>query len=190
MGDRVQSGVLRTSVGKGPGALPVLPRALEGPVTPGAPNTQHAARIIEIIAEGVGLAVSGDAAALCTAPIHKKALQDGAGFAYPGHTEYLGALAGGVTPVMMLASDTLRVVPVTIHTPLSRVPGAPEACIGREFALVGGRVLDADTAMWLAGRPIQDALLGQCPLGALAQAAWAGAGRLPDRTRVDWIAPA
>ena len=41
------------------------------------------------------------------------------GFGYPGHTEYLAALAGMVSePVMMLAGGGLRVVPVTIHLPL------------------------------------------------------------------------
>ena len=59
-----------------------------------------------------------------TGPIHKKALQDGAGFAYPGHTEYLAALAHAPRAVMMLASETLRVVPVTIHIPLAEVPAA------------------------------------------------------------------
>ncbi len=80
--------------------------------------------MIDVIARGVDLVKRGAASALCTAPIHKKALIDGAGFAYPGHTEYLGALSDAPLPVMMLASDQLRVVPVTIHIPLRAVPGA------------------------------------------------------------------
>jgi 4-hydroxythreonine-4-phosphate dehydrogenase len=64
---------------------------------------------------------SGAASALCTAPINKKALQDGAGFSHPGHTEYLAALAGVDQVVMMLACDALRVVPTTIHIPLQDV---------------------------------------------------------------------
>ena len=75
-----------------------------------------------MIARAVDLIRQGQASSLCTAPIHKKALQDGAGFAYPGHTEYLAALGGNVPVVMMLASDSLRVVPVTIHIPLASVP--------------------------------------------------------------------
>jgi 4-hydroxythreonine-4-phosphate dehydrogenase len=59
-----------------------------------------------------------------TCPIHKAALKTGAGFGFPGHTEYLAHLAGVDRVVMMLASDVLRVVPVTIHIPLSDVPGA------------------------------------------------------------------
>ncbi|SLN54997.1 4-hydroxythreonine-4-phosphate dehydrogenase [Roseovarius gaetbuli] len=104
--------------------LPVLRHAFNGPLTPGTPNPAHAKGVIEVIARAVDLVQSGQALALCTAPIHKQALQDGAGFAYPGHTEYLAALAGGAKVVMMLASDALRVVPTTIHIPLSEVPGA------------------------------------------------------------------
>jgi 4-hydroxythreonine-4-phosphate dehydrogenase len=59
-----------------------------------------------------------------TAPIHKKALKDGAGFAFPGHTEFLAHLAGVGRVVMMLACPGLRVVPATIHIPLSEVPSA------------------------------------------------------------------
>jgi 4-hydroxythreonine-4-phosphate dehydrogenase len=44
-----------------------------------------------------------------------------ANFAYPGHTEYLAALAGTDRVVMMLASNMLRVVPTTIHIPLADV---------------------------------------------------------------------
>nr|WP_309503424.1 4-hydroxythreonine-4-phosphate dehydrogenase PdxA [uncultured Roseovarius sp.] len=104
--------------------LPVLPHAFDGPLTPGTPNPGHAAAVISAIARGVDLVQSGAASALCTAPIHKKALQDGAGFAHPGHTEYLAHLAGVARVVMMLASDQLRVVPATIHIPLSDVPAA------------------------------------------------------------------
>jgi 4-hydroxythreonine-4-phosphate dehydrogenase len=74
-----------------------------------------------MIALGVSLVRDGAASALCTAPIHKKALIDGAEFAYPGHTEFLAALAGVDDVVMMLASDQLRVVPATIHIPLDQV---------------------------------------------------------------------
>jgi 4-hydroxythreonine-4-phosphate dehydrogenase len=103
-------------------ALPVL--QLEFPATnrPGDPDPANAPSVIDAIEQGVALVQSGAASALCTAPIHKKALIDGAGFAYPGHTEFLAALAGRKRVVMMLASDQLRVVPATIHIPLSRVP--------------------------------------------------------------------
>jgi 4-hydroxythreonine-4-phosphate dehydrogenase len=49
---------------------------------------------------------------------------EGAGFAYPGHTEYLAALGGVDEVVMMIASEQLRVVPATIHIALEEVPRA------------------------------------------------------------------
>ena len=107
--------------------LPVLPHAFAAASVPGQPDPANAQGVIDVIARGVDLVRSGAACALCTAPIHKQALQDGAGFAHPGHTEYLAALAGADHVVMMLASDMLRVVPATIHIPLKDVPEALDA---------------------------------------------------------------
>ena len=104
--------------------LPVLARDFPAPARPGAPEPANAAAIVAAIAEGADLARTGQAGALCTAPIHKKALIDGAGFGFPGHTEYLAHLAGVDRVVMMLAAPELRVVPATIHIPLAEVPGA------------------------------------------------------------------
>lgn len=104
--------------------LPVLAQTFSGPVTPGTPNPAHASDVIRVIARAVDMVTSGDCAAMVTGPISKKALKDGADFAYPGHTEYLAALAGTPRVVMMLASEMLRVVPATIHIPLAEVPKA------------------------------------------------------------------
>ena len=105
-----------------PRLLPVLPHPFPAPATPGQPDPRNARGVIDVIARAVHMTRRGQAAAICTAPIHKKALKDGAGFAFPGHTEYLSHLAGDVPVVMMLACDTLRVVPVTIHIALAQVP--------------------------------------------------------------------
>lgn len=104
--------------------LPVLDHPLPQPVRAGQPVPENAAAVIAIIARAVALARSGEAAAVCTNPINKKALKDGAGFGFPGHTEYLAALSGAPLPVMMLAAPALRVVPVTIHIPVAEVPAA------------------------------------------------------------------
>ena len=105
-------------------ALPVLP--LVAPVFPGfgSPNQKNAAAILESIQRGFWLTHSGEASALVTNPIHKKNLShDGAPFT--GHTDYLAGLAGlSTSPVMMMASESLRVVPVTVHIPLSAVAQA------------------------------------------------------------------
>jgi len=102
--------------------LPVLPVQMGAAPRPGHPDPHLAAGVIEAVALAVALVQAGDASALTTLPIHKKALLDGAGFPYPGHTEYLAALAGVAHVAMMLACDGLRVVPATIHIPLSQVP--------------------------------------------------------------------
>lgn len=114
-------------------ALPVLAHPFPEPARPGHPDPRNAQGVIDVIAACVELVTRGDASALCTAPIHKKALIDGAGFAYPGHTEYLQALSGGAgRAVMMLASDALRVVPTTIHIALEDVPTVLTPALLRE----------------------------------------------------------
>ena len=109
-------------------ALPVIDIPLPAPAIPGQPSPGSSALVIRWIEMAARLALSGQADALVTAPIAKAPLYD-AGFAFPGHTEFLGELAPsppGETargPVMMLAAADLRVSLVTIHEPLSRVPG-------------------------------------------------------------------
>jgi len=66
-------------------------------------------------------AIAGEVHAIVTAPAEKRALHL-AGFPYPGHTEWLAELAGGVDVAMMLAADALRVVLVTTHVALRDVP--------------------------------------------------------------------
>jgi 4-hydroxythreonine-4-phosphate dehydrogenase len=104
--------------------LPVLAHGFDGDALPGHPDPRNAKGVIAVIERTVALASSGQAAAICTLPIHKKALKDGAGFAFPGHTEFLAHLAGKADVVMCLASDLLRVVPATIHIALEEVPKA------------------------------------------------------------------
>jgi len=103
-------------------ALPVLPHEFPAADRPGAPDPANGRSVAEAIERAVALVRAGRAAAVVTNPIQKETLYQ-AGFAFPGHTEFLAHLAGpGVTPVMLLASLALRVVPVTIHIPLAEVP--------------------------------------------------------------------
>jgi 4-hydroxythreonine-4-phosphate dehydrogenase len=87
---------------------------------PGHGDPANAAATIEAIEVAVAAALAGDAAAVVTAPINK-ALLAAAKFGFPGHTEFLAHLTGAPRAVMMLASDQLRVVPLTIHIPLADV---------------------------------------------------------------------
>jgi len=104
--------------------LPVLVHDFSAPVRHGLPDPAHARGVVDVIDRAVALVRSGACAAMTTGPIHKKVLYDSAGFAYPGHTEYLAHLAGVPRVVMMLACDGLRAVPATIHIPLADVPRA------------------------------------------------------------------
>ncbi|MDP5306878.1 4-hydroxythreonine-4-phosphate dehydrogenase PdxA [Paracoccus spongiarum] len=110
------------------GHLPVLRHDFAGPAIPGRPDPAHAAGVIAVIARAVDLVRRGEGLAITTLPISKQALKAGAGFAFPGHTEYLADLAGGVPVAMMLATTgatpPCRVVPATIHIPLAEVPAA------------------------------------------------------------------
>ena len=100
-------------------ALPVLHHPIEIPVVYGEPSLKNASAVIKSINIAVKLVRSGQASAIVTNPINKKILYD-AGFKFPGHTEYLSDLAGiKTTPVMMLASPKLRVVPLTTHLSMS-----------------------------------------------------------------------
>lgn len=107
-------------------ALPVV--SLPGRVEdrPGEPDEQAASVVIGAIAKAVQATKAGHCRAVVTAPIHKGALYH-AGFKHPGHTEYLAELCavdGRVPlPVMMLAHEDLRTVPLTIHVPIKDVPG-------------------------------------------------------------------
>lgn len=119
-----------SEAGDGPGlfsqALPVISIGGQGHFVAGRPDRSAAPLVTQSIERAVGLVREGAAGAVVTNPIAKAVLYD-SGFAFPGHTEYLAALASPpgkpLHPVMMLASPSLRVVPVTIHVPLKDVPG-------------------------------------------------------------------
>ncbi len=84
---------------------------------PSQETGRTAARAIETAAR---LALEGRASAIVTAPISKKALHL-AGYPYPGHTEFLGALAGAPDTRMLFAGGRFRIVLATVHVALRRV---------------------------------------------------------------------
>ena len=101
-------------------ALPVIPLEVPPAVVPGCPRPETSAAVVSSIERAVEYVKGGQAAAIVTNPIQKKALYD-CGFRYPGHTEFLATFADGdAQPVMMLACEQLRVVPVTVHQPLRK----------------------------------------------------------------------
>lgn len=100
----------------------IATRAVSKPRTPGHADPENALAVTDAIEVAVDYAMKGAAAAVVTAPIHKATMRAG-GFAFPGHTEFLEQLTGAEHAVMMLAGPGLRVVPLTIHEPLAKVPG-------------------------------------------------------------------
>ena len=129
-------------------------------------------------------ALRGEVAALVTAPLHKEALS-AAGIAFPGHTELLQAEAAqhaGVPlaemPVrMMLASDELRTVLVSIHVSLRDALAA----------VTQGNVL---AALRITHAALSRSL-GRAPrIGVAGLNPHAGEGGLFGREEIDIIAPA
>ncbi len=109
-------------------ALPVIAVPLATPAVAGRPESANARAVIASIEQATAATARRSASALVTNPIAKNVLY-GAGFRHPGHTEFLAALATRhnpghtYTPVMMLSSAELRVVPLTVHVPVAVVPG-------------------------------------------------------------------
>ncbi len=123
----------------------------------------------------------GKASAVVTNPIAKAVLY-GAGFRFPGHTEFLGDLAKAwgdpAFPVMMIWSETLAVVPVTIHIPLAEAARSLSA----DLIVRTARVVDRDLrARFGIARP-RLALAGLNP--------HAGEGGAMGREEIAIIAPA
>jgi len=162
-------------------ALPVVALDNRADAPPGAPHRDFAAATIESISRAVGYVRSGEARAIVTNPIAKKTLYD-AGFRYPGHTEYLGALAaqwgGRHQPVMMIWSPLLAVVPVTIHIPLADVPAA----LTRELLVSTARIVAADMTRRFGLAAPRLAFAGLNP--------HAGESGAMGREEIDVIAPA
>jgi len=94
--------------------------------TAGIASPATATAVIGCIAAAARLCLRGSASGLVTGPIEKAVLRD-CGFDYPGHTEFLAALAQQERPqydggfVMMLAAAQLRVALLTTHLPLREV---------------------------------------------------------------------
>jgi 4-hydroxythreonine-4-phosphate dehydrogenase len=135
-------------------ALPVVPLGLPVTAALGKPDASSAPAAIASVRRAVADVMAGHAAAVVTNPIAKNVLTR-AGFAEPGHTEFLGRLAQEatgkpVTPVMMLWSPELAVVPVTIHIPLRQV----FSVLSTELIVQTGRIVARDlSARFRVARP-------------------------------------
>jgi 4-hydroxythreonine-4-phosphate dehydrogenase len=128
-------------------ALPVSPLGLKVTTTPGRPDASSAPAAIASIRRAVADVLKGDCAAIVTNPVAKNVLY-GAGFTDPGHTEFLAKLAQeargkALRPVMMLWSQDLAVIPVTIHIPYKDVPRELTTSLIVETGRIASRELSA-----------------------------------------------
>ncbi|RMH40959.1 MAG: 4-hydroxythreonine-4-phosphate dehydrogenase PdxA [Alphaproteobacteria bacterium] len=157
--------------------VPVLPVPFDGERIPGRPDPRNARGVIAAIERAVSLVMDGAASAITTLPIAKKALKDGAGFPFPGHTEFLAHLAGVSRVVMMLACPELRVVPATIHIPLAEVPQTLDA------ALLEGTLRVTDDALR------RDFGIAEPTIAVAGLNPHAGEGGAMGREEIELIAP-
>lgn len=104
------------------GELTVLPCLLTNPAIAGELDKQNSAYVLETIRIASEGCLSGLFSAMVTAPVHKGIIND-AGITFSGHTEYIADITGG-HPVMMLATEGLRVALATTHLPLVDVSAA------------------------------------------------------------------
>ena len=179
-------------IGSADEALEVPPRCIpllatsqaESPVDWGRVDPVAGRIAADAVTWAARAALRGEVAAVVTAPLHKEALA-AAGVSYPGHTELLQAEAAahaGVTPArmpvrMMLASEELRTVLVSIHVSLR---DAIEA-VTPDNVLQTLRIAHAALSR-LLGRPPRIGVAGLNP--------HAGEGGLFGREELEAIAPA
>jgi len=122
-------------------------------------------------------ALSGQVAAVTTAPIHKEALH-AAGIRYPGHTEIFATRTGAARSCMMLTSSTITCSLVTTHVGYRDVPA--QLTVERILEVIE---LTAEAMRRIRGRPPKLVVCGLNPHAG--EHGLFGAGE-----EERWIAPA
>ena len=104
------------------GSLNVLPVLLATESHPGKLTPENSAYVLACLKSAAKYCLKDETNAMVTGPVHKGVINE-AGFSFTGHTEFLANLAHS-KPVMMLATESLRVALATTHLPLNRVSEA------------------------------------------------------------------
>jgi 4-hydroxythreonine-4-phosphate dehydrogenase len=144
---------------------------------PGKLDPRNARAVLQLLDRALQGCRSGEFDAMVTAPVQKSVIND-AGIAFTGHTEYLAASCGVSRPVMLLATEAMKVALVTTHLPLSQVSGAITAPVLDETIAVVDRDL---RRLWGIAAP-RIAVCGLNP--------HAGEGGHLGREEIETIAPA
>ncbi|MCB9171110.1 MAG: 4-hydroxythreonine-4-phosphate dehydrogenase PdxA [Flavobacteriales bacterium] len=127
-------------------------------IEPGRPSGKLAAFAIRSLEAATHDLAAGKVDVLVTAPIDKHSME-AAGFAFPGHTEYLAHVAGVDDVLMLLVGEGLCVGTVTGHIPLKDVAQA----VTTEKVLAKSRLLHQSLQRDLALASPRIALLGLNP---------------------------
>lgn len=162
-----------------PHALPLIQVEDAGEIVPGEPNMPGARCSLDALEMAAGLARSGAAGALVTAPVSKAQLY-AVGFVHPGQTEFVAERCGisGDNAVMMLVGPTLRTVPITTHVALADVP----ARISVELIVAKARATERGLVRNFGMERPRLAIAGFNP--------HAGEGGALGREEIDFILPA
>ena len=110
------------AVSSAAGELCVLPISLAHSAQAGILNKANSGYVLALLDRATQGCISGEFSAMVTAPVHKGIINE-AGMPFTGHTDYIANITQG-HPVMMLATEGLRVALVTTHLPLSKVSEA------------------------------------------------------------------
>jgi 4-hydroxythreonine-4-phosphate dehydrogenase len=89
--------------------------------TPGRPSSETGKAQVAYLEAAVADAAARRLDALVTAPIHKASCK-AAGFAFPGHTEFLAQRLDAGRVTMLFAGPRMKVALATIHLRLAEVP--------------------------------------------------------------------
>tara|TARA_B100000900_G_scaffold410242_1_gene427681 strand:- start:861 stop:1883 length:1023 start_codon:yes stop_codon:yes gene_type:complete len=102
--------------------LNIIPIQLKNQLTYGNPDTKHSHFIKNSIITSVNTYLNSIASAIVTNPINKHFMHK-SGFNFEGHTDFLASISvKRKNPIMMLVTNELKTLPLTIHVPLKEVP--------------------------------------------------------------------
>ena len=89
-------------------------------VQPGVMDSKNGSYVLSMIDYAVKGCLDDRFSGCVTGPVNKEAIIK-SGYAFSGHTEYIGKLCGK-TPVMSFVSDQMKIALLTTHLPLKEVP--------------------------------------------------------------------
>jgi len=149
--------------------------AAEETIAYGQLRAEYGAAAVEYVRRATLMCLTGETAALVTAPLNKEAVTLG-GLHFTGHTEYIAELCKATESRMLLASERVSTVHVTTHVPLE------EACHADVQRVLRTIELGAEAVRLMLRRAPRVGVMGLNP--------HAGEHGLFGRQEIDVIEPA